>query len=42
MKKATLAQSDVGKTKGEIQGNLNSYPVMTGRKTLQPVQRKAR
>jgi hypothetical protein len=42
MKKATLPQSDVGKTKGEVQGNLNRYTVMRGRKALQPVQRKAR
>ena len=37
-----LPQSDVGKTKGEIQDNFNSYPVMIGRKTPQPVRRKAR
>ena len=42
MKKAILPQSDVGKTKEEIRGNFNSYPVMTERKTPQPVRRKAR
>jgi hypothetical protein len=42
MKKAILPQSDVGKTKAEIRRNFNSYAVMTGRKTPQPVRRKAR
>jgi hypothetical protein len=42
MKNAILPQSDVGKTKEEIQDNVNSYPVMIGRKTPQPVRREAR
>ena len=41
-KKAILPQSDVGKTKGEIQGNFNRYPVIIGRKTPQPLRREAR
>jgi hypothetical protein len=40
MKKAILPQSDVGKTKEEIRRNFNSYPVMTERKTPQPVRRE--
>jgi hypothetical protein len=42
MKNAILTQSDVGKTKEEIQDNFNSYPVMIGRKTPQPVRREVR
>jgi hypothetical protein len=42
MKKAILPQSDVGKTKEQIQDNFNSYPVMIVRKTPQPVQREVR
>ena len=42
MKKAILPQSDVGKTKGEIQDNFNRYPVMIGRKTPKPLRRKVR
>jgi len=41
-KKAIVPQSDVGKTKGEIQRNFNSYPVMIETKTPQPVRREAR
>jgi len=41
-KKAILPQSDVGKTKGEIQDNFNRYPVMIGRKTPQTLEREAR
>jgi len=41
-KKAILSQSNVGKTKGEIRSNFNSYCVMIGRKTPQPIRRKAR
>jgi hypothetical protein len=42
MKNAILPQSDVGKTKAEIQNNFNSYPVMIGRKTPQPARREVR
>jgi len=42
MRKAIVPQSDVGKTKGEIRGNFNSYPVIIGRKTPQPARREAR
>jgi hypothetical protein len=40
MKNAILPQSDVGKTKEEIQDNFNSYPVMIGREdaTTAPAQ----
>ena len=37
-----MPQSDAGKTKGEIQGNFNRYPVMIRRKTPQPLRREAR
>ena len=42
MEKAILPQSDVGKTKGVIRGNFNSYRVMIGRKTPQTLRREAR
>jgi hypothetical protein len=42
MKNASLPQSDVGKTKEEVQDDFNSYPVMIGRKTPQSVRREAR
>ena len=38
MRKAILLQSDVGKTKGEIRGNLNSYSVMIEDLTTGPAQ----
>jgi hypothetical protein len=37
-----LPQSDVGKTKEEIQDNFNRYPAMIGRKTPQTLRREAR
>jgi hypothetical protein len=40
MRKAILPLSEVGKTKGEIRGNFNSYPVMIETKTPQPIRRK--
>jgi hypothetical protein len=42
MKKAILPKSDVGKTKGEIRDDFNSYPVMIRRKKSQRLWREPR